>query len=334
MRSPRQLRLLYLLWVVSAPGGAQTVNVKPLQVFDLSAAVRTRTGREDFTIRHAAQNGARWFTVVSFQPSGDSMIVSGSPESGVQFSDYIHTPADRVAVDSKGLVHVRRRGSTRGETEIQIMSPNLKPVLVQALGGTNLEPVTSGSDLFWRGGTTMFAAYPSAARLEARYAGSSPIDNKTEPYLFFGLQPDMGPRQWMLLGDFSETITLVDQDGALLATSAAPLDEAYRAAGLLPVPAHSDRGSEITRIGWAAVSHSYLYVCLSSRPVSLPAYIAVIEPLKGRLVRVLAAELPTVPRRVSSDNPKGFIYPIAGAVDERLVVVDGGAGLLAVYPIE
>jgi hypothetical protein len=70
------------------------------------------------------------------------------------------------------------------------------------------------------------------------------------------------------------------------------------------------------------------------RPIALPEYIAVIEPLTGRLVKVLAAELPTTPARVSPDNPKGFMIPIRGLVGEQLVLVDLGARLLIEYPFE
>jgi hypothetical protein len=220
----------------------------------------------------------------------------------------------------------------RSKTEIRVLDPNLTPLATQLIDERYLEPVTCGSELFWRNEAAMFAAYPSGAKLEAHF-GPSPLDVAQETYSFFGLQSNAGARQWMVLEDYSEAITILNQDGAPMAAAEAPLDEAYRAAGLVPFPAHSNWDG-LTRIGWAAVSGGYLYVGLGIRPIALPEYIAVIEPLTGRLVKVLAAELPTTPARVTPDNPKGFMIPTRVAVGEQLVLVDLSARLLIEYLLE
>jgi hypothetical protein len=335
LRILRRASLGCLLAAVGIPVCAgQAVSVKPLHTFDVLAAVRARTGREDFDIKYTAEKGARWVTLVSSRTAPHSMLITGAADGSMRFSDYIRDYADRVAMDGSDQIHVRLLSGMRGYSEIQVMDRDLKPVATQVIGEANLEPIASGPDLFWRMGATLYTAYPSEARLEARLSGPLPPEISEETYLLFGSRSASGVRQWIQLRYFSERITVTDEDGLLLAAAKAPIDDAYRLANL-PVPAQGDRESGATRINWACVSRAgYLYVRLSILPVSLPAQIAVIDPLKARLVKVIAAELPTAAARVSEHNQRGFIYPTFGAVDEQLVMVDAGAGLLAVYPIE
>jgi hypothetical protein len=63
--------------VGATPGVCQTVDRKPLHIFDLGAAVRARPGRDDFTVQHTVQKGSRWYTVASFRKPVDSIVISG-----------------------------------------------------------------------------------------------------------------------------------------------------------------------------------------------------------------------------------------------------------------
>jgi hypothetical protein len=314
--------------------GADLQPTQPVHVFNIAEAVRARTGRTDFLIRDTGQKNGRWTTLIIFRDTKEWMLAAGDLEGKMQLSGFMSGSADQLALDQSGISHVTLRTGAPKSTVVEIVDKTLTSIRRQTIPLTGIRPVFLGPNLFWKRDRTLVAGYPSAPSSEE--IGPAPSGGPPEEaHLLFGFQPSNGSEpQWVELGYFSENITVLDRSGSVVSTVTAQLDEAYRAAGLT-VPLHSDPASEITRISWAALARDgNLYICLSSLPLSLPAYIAAIEPRTGSLVKVIVAELPTALERVDQHNPRGRIYPIIGAVDDQLVITDSPLGLAAVYSLK
>jgi hypothetical protein len=312
--------------------GADLQPTQPSQVFNIAEAVRARTGRKDFMIKDTCQSNGRWTTLITFKDTKEWMLVAGDLRGKMQLSGFMPGSADQLALDQSGISHVTLRTGAPRSTVVEIVDKTFTSIRRQTIPLAGIRPVFLGPQLYWKKDQTLVAGYPSTPSSEE--IGPPPLARPPqEAHLLFGFQ-NGSEAQWVELGYFSENISVLDRSGSVVSTVMAQLDEAYRAAGLT-IPPHSDPASEITRISWAALARDgNLYICLSSLPLSLPAYIAAIEPRTGSLVKVIVAELPTALERVDQHNPRGRIYPIIGAADDQLVITDSPLGLAAVYPLK
>jgi hypothetical protein len=313
--------------------GTDLQSIQPAQVFNIAEAVRAKTGRTDFLIRDTCQRNGRWTTLIIFRNTKEWLLAAGDAQGKMQLSGFMPGSADQLALDQYGISHVTLRTSAPKSTVVEIVDKTLTSLRRQTIPLAGIRPVFLGPNLFWKRDQTLIAGYPYTASIEENGQQQSGRPPK-EAHLLFGFQASNGSEpQWVELGLFSENISVLDRSGSVVSTVTAQLDEAYRTVGLA-VPPHSDPASEITRISWAALARDgNLSICLSSLPLSLPAYIAVIEPRTGSLVKMIVAELPTVLERVDQHNPRGRIYPIIGAADDQLVITDSPLGVAAVYPL-
>ncbi|MCX6594545.1 MAG: hypothetical protein NTZ56_23780 [Acidobacteria bacterium] len=141
----------------------------------------------------------------------------------------------------------------------------------------------------------------------------------------FGLSGD----RCAVFGSISETVTIYDADNRVVQSKVVEIGKAFQSLGLSPPAPNEKQG--ITRVIWAAASHhGYLYVGLSETPLGSAA-IGMFDLLDGHLIRIIQADLPRLQERKSTFNPEGYLIPTFAAFDDRLVIADPEAKVLAIY---
>ncbi|HLH44756.1 MAG TPA: hypothetical protein VKV74_17340 [Bryobacteraceae bacterium] len=343
---PRSSGILLLAAVCGTFCTAQQVTtVEPSKVIDVRALVRARTLRQDFEFAGLAQSNGRWAVVVDFKTTKTSIIVTGSERESPAFSDYIDGLADRVAMDPSGRIYLRMF-PTPGFTEFEIRDSGLREGRRQKLKtAARPEPVSSSAGVFWIEGNIgkeLFRVSPGsrihagslernlAQRAESELAPNVPPLPESRTVL--ALENGTDAPRWIEVKHVAEEVATFENNGRPLTRNKLELDPAYTAAGF-PVPQRNPQdGTMLFR--WAAASRSGdLYLCLTSVPVGRPRPIAITDPLTGRLRKILSLVMPTSPERVDQYNPQGFMYPTLDALDDRLVVMDAGIGILGVYAV-
>ena len=313
---------------------AQTVTARPLRVLDLRAAITAATHRDDFTVDAVAQSHGRWAALGNFESTRESVIAAGDDSGSIRVSDLIRPTADRIAMDANGLIHLRLRQSQHDVSEIALADHStLRTVARYKVAEGGLEPVNSGSEVLWRRRDTLFRIHPSfwpMGTLSQPVRPPAPTPElAAEPVLIFALPSG----RWVQFGILSEDISVFEADGTPAGAVRAALDDAYRGTNAKGLKYRPTSGN--ARTLWAAGTRDgRLYVCLAGLPVIGPAYIAAIDPLTGRLIKLIAAETPTTPERVAEYDGTGAIYPIDGAVDDRIAILDGKVRILAIYAAE
>jgi hypothetical protein len=259
------------------------------------------------------------------------MVIAGDDQD-VRFSNVIGSNADRLAMDGDGLLYIRLGGGAPGTTEVEVTDWTFRTSVTHNINQSGLEPLSAGPSVLWRKGDALFrfASPDVVGRL------SHPDDQKewipeqlvNEVRFVFGFS---GQRQ-VQIGTLSEQVVVRASDGKVLSRTTMALDDAYRLANQKVYQRGPLAG--VSRVLWAGVSRNgELVICMSGLPLSGPAYVAIIDPLTGRALRVIAALLPSTLERIDRFNPQGVMFPARGAVDDRLVILDS-LGILAVYKLQ
>ena len=330
---------ILLLLLVGPVGQSHAQALRPSIVVDVKAEVLARTGRADVDQVHMDYSNGRWATLVNLVNPDESYILTGGEADGTRISSLIHSRADRIALEPDGVIYLRRRGSGSNVTDIDIWNKELNFKTRQTIQGLGAEPVRMGSAVLWKFRESLFWLHPSINAAHPFAAPISPFNRAgPAPSVKPPVQPEwprvfgLPPNQWIYFETLFETISVLDSDGALVAKNKTELDQAYRAANVEPLKREPLLGR--SRVLWAAVSRrGELYVRLAGISVGPGfAYFAVVNPMTGRFTRLVAISLPASPENIGKGNPRGFIYASAGALDDRLAVLDVKAGILAVYP--
>jgi len=333
-------QLLLALWLAGVlVGQSHAQALRPSVVVDVKAEVLARTGRADVDQVRMAYSNRRWATLANLANANGCYILTGGEAESAHISPLIQTRADRIALEPDGVIYLRRRGSAPNVTEIDIWDRELKFKTRQTIQGSGAEPVRMGSAVLWKFRESLFwlhptvnAAHPFAAPISPfNRAGSAPVTTPSvmpEWPMIFG----MPSNQWIYFETVSEHISVLASDGALVTKKRADLDKAYRVANVEPLKHEPLLGR--SRVLWAAASRrGELYVHLAGISVSSGfAYVAAIDPMTGRFTRLVVLGLPSSPKYISDGNPGGFIFGFEGALDDRVAIIDGKAGILVLYP--
>lgn len=329
------------LFALFALGGASvhSQSLTPAQVVDLRAAAGPVVGASDLAAVDIVQNNGRWVALLTSPTVRRSVMVAGD-DQGFHLSNVIQTGADRIehqiALDGSGVVYMRVKADAPNSTEIDVSDWGFKASARHTFAGSEYHPISFGTDIAWRQGANgdrlfRLGTADPVARLTQTGEQSQglPDEIRAEPRLLSGLP---GGRT-VQIGFATEEVVVRSADGQIVTHSMLALDDAYRLAGQSP-PIH-DPLSGVLRVMWGSVSRTgQVFLCLSGLPAAKPAYIGVFDPLTGRAVRVIEAQLPHSPARIDPQyNPDGQIIPARGAVDDRLVILDEPLGIVALYKL-
>lgn len=325
------------LFALFALGGASvhSQSLAPAQVFDLRAAAGAVVEASNLRAVDIVQNNGRWIALLTSPTARRSVMVAGD-DQGIHLSNVIQTGADRIALDSSGVVYTYMTAGAPNSTEIDVSDWDFKTSAHHTFAGSGYYPISLGTDIAWRqraNGDRLFRLGTADPVARLTQAGEQsqwlPDEIRAEPRLLSGLP---GGRT-VQIGFATEEVVVRSADGQIVARSMLALDDAYRLVRQSP-PVH-DPLSGILRVAWGSVSRTgQVFLCLSGLPVAKPAYMGVFDPLTGRAVRVIETQLPNSPARIDPQyNPDGQLIPALGAVDDRLVIVDPPLGIVALYKL-
>ncbi len=325
----------------------QNSIVRPARALDIRALIRSATGRTDFVVGDIAQNHGRWAAVINYA-TNESMLVTGGDSDAPQVSPLISGGIERIAL-SNGKMYLRYRSKIAATSDIEVRDETFKPLARRSVqASVKLEPVASSSGVYWIDGAmgetvygeTIISPGPRipAGKLQFSHAAGAIFSTETpDPdhkitefrKVFAADTPGSGTR-WIEVSELSEEVAVFEQNGRLVARQRLLLDAAYVAADQ-----HAPRRNLLggtDRIMWSAVSHDgLLYVCLSGVSIGQPRPIAVFNPETGKLMRVFQIVTPTIPERQNQYNLEGFVWPISGVLDDRMVIADNQFGILGIY---
>jgi hypothetical protein len=334
----RRVVLIAPALICSPCTGQPIITAVPNQVVDLRTLLRAHTLRQDFSFGGIAQSNGRWAVYANFPNTKTSMIVTGRDDGPPQFSDFIEGLGDRIAMDPSGEIYLRMQYTQHipGGGDIEIWNSALELIGRQRYKNASLEPISSQVGVFWADGLPVKSIF----RLGVGFVQSAgaladaleqPFDPSTPDYgTVVALADGTVSSRWIRVKEVAEEVAVFENNGLLLTKNNMNLDAAYTAFGY-SIPQHYP-AVEAVRVAWIAVSaKGELYVRLGSVPFGKPTPIAVIDPLSGKLLRVVALVLPRSAERVGQYNPQGFIDDTQRAMGDRLAVLDAEVGLLAVY---
>lgn len=300
----RAILTAFLVIAVPQAGIAQVDSVRPVRVVDLRQIVHHDLSLPNVVLREITQANGMWAALMRSPGREGSVIVAGPPNS--EHAMITAARFDKIAIDSQGRMFLRKVTLGKEGSEVSALDQtgsemNSLPMPYLAT------PILSQGAVHWR---------------PQKHADF-------ERGIVLGLPA----RRYLELGSRTEMIVLHDFEGKVLSSAAADLDAAYASIGR-SFPKQDIESSTVSRIMWAATSpDGRLYVCLSGTSAAGPAYLAVLDPGDGHLLRLLSAELPTSPNRVAASNPKGVIWPVLGAIGDQLIIADRAADVLAIYEL-
>jgi hypothetical protein len=311
--------------LVSELAAVEVRGQQPISIVDLRGLAEN-SGLGHPVITAVVQAQGRWAVAAYSSDVQKSVVISGGESGAPKSSAPIEGSAIELGFDS-GVLYALSRAAKSADVVVFDKDLGILARTPSGLEKKVLERKVAGRSQFYLPFRHSIRQSPPEDRNQA-------FSYPQEEWLFPMPSLNGSPRRrWLHFGSLSEEIALVSEDGSILSQNYADLDSAYLSVGM-KIPPH-DPSSEVTRVTWAGLSDAgELYICLSSSPINAPAYIAVIEPETGKLARVIAAQMPRATDRVGKYNPLGFMLPLMGAVQNRLVVVDSGVGLLAIYEIK
>lgn len=314
---------------------AQVQSLQPKKVVDLLAAVDKTFGSRDGRIESVAENAGRWAVRWTF--SDNQQAILSSPIDREDYA-YLYGQYDWIVIDGGGLVILREKGETPGQTVVLEWNPVLKHSWRRTVPYEWALPVISDKTPLWQTEAGLFDTRTNQLRTDRKKAADTAIRNIKDPNVQVNQLVDtvgLPGGRVATFGVSTERITVYGPDGRVESTAIADFAAAYSALGI----DYTKHLSEFERIesgkvraGWVTVSpEGWLLIRLGEVPVDGPAIIAAFDPMKGALVKVLKLELPTSALRRNQWNPRGFISPTFGAYGDRLLIADGLAGVIAIY---
>lgn len=290
-------------------------TLSPIEVIN----VKTLLGRADVSIVDQTHIREFWAALVRVNRSDEAIVLTGS-SSGHQVFRLPDNNIERIGLDYDGNVYVKgtervnKGSSSVGNDPARIYRIDRSSLLLLRKGAAPWTAVNEDSLRQLDAG--------SRDRLVLHHRPNAPAQHEFVLALTDG--------NYAVLGSRTEEISVYDSLGKLLSYVRADLNDAYSRLGR-PTTRHQITEGR-SRIIWASSGpDNRVYLGLAEFPAAGPAMVAVLDPKTGKVLRLLAAELPRVLNKQSEFNPEGIILPSAGSVSEKLLIVDSDECIIAVY---